>query len=142
MVVAGGDYVHLLRKAAARSAEMTASQSAKSSEHLCHRMRRLFPKLRLCPILKHHALVFVRLAHDRRFVGAVLLFLFFVLFVLVLVSSSSSSGSRGGIVSPIITKGLQSINLVEKLLGGVWGHVVAPRVWTLGDFTPSAPVSA
>src|SRR6266481_4584526 len=22
------------------------------------------------------------------------------------------------------------------------GHVVAPRVWTLGDFTPSAPVSA
>src|SRR6266851_10075599 len=31
-----------------------------------HRMRQLFPKLRLCPILKHHALVVVRLAHDRR----------------------------------------------------------------------------
>jgi hypothetical protein len=44
------------------------------------------------------ALIFVRLAHDRRFVGAVL---FLFLFVLV---SSSSSGSRGGIVLPMITK--------------------------------------
>jgi hypothetical protein len=28
-----------------------------------------------------------------------------------------------------------------KFLGDVWGHVVAPRVWALGDFTPSAQVS-
>jgi hypothetical protein len=27
---------------------------------------------------------------------------------------------------------------VGKFLGDVWSHVVAPRVWTLGDFTPSA----
>jgi hypothetical protein len=53
------------------------------------------------------ALVFVRLAHDRRFVGEVLF-----LFVL-----SSSSGSRGGIVLPMIKKGRQSINLVENSSG-------------------------
>ena len=35
-------------------------------------MRQLFPKLRLGPTIMHHALVFVRLAHDRRFVGAFL----------------------------------------------------------------------
>src|SRR5882762_5904978 len=27
-----------------------------------------------------------------------------------------------------------------KFLGDVWGHVVAPRVWTLGDFTPSTVI--
>jgi hypothetical protein len=27
-----------------------------------------------------------------------------------------------------------------KFLGDVWGHVVAPLVWTLGDFTPSAVI--
>jgi hypothetical protein len=32
-------------------------------------------------------------------------------------SSSSSSESRGGIVLPMITKGLQSINLVESSSG-------------------------
>ncbi len=59
---------------------------------------------------KHHALVFVRLAHDRRFVGAVVfVFVFFLL--------SSSSGSRGGIVLPMIMKRLQSINLVENSSG-------------------------
>jgi len=42
-------------------------------------MRQLFPKLTLCQSQKHHALVFVRLAHDRRLVAAVL----FVLFVFV-----------------------------------------------------------
>ena len=41
---------HLLRKAAARSAEISASQSAKFSEHYAHRMRQLFPTL--CPIRK------------------------------------------------------------------------------------------
>src|SRR5260370_4823408 len=48
------------------------------------------------------SLVFVRLAHDRRFVGVVLFFLI-VLFVFIRIS--------GGIVLPMITKGLQSINL-------------------------------
>jgi hypothetical protein len=32
---------------------------------------------------KHHALVFVRLAHDRRFVGAVLFLFVLVLFVFI-----------------------------------------------------------
>ena len=75
------------------------------------------PDFRLPPIRyalsqQHNALVFVRLAHDRRFVGA-------FLFVLSSSSSSSSSslGSRGGIVLPMITKGLQSINLVENSSG-------------------------
>jgi hypothetical protein len=34
----------------------------------------------------------------------------------------------------MIMKGLQPINLVENSSGDMWGHVVAPRVWTLGDF--------
>jgi hypothetical protein len=59
----------------------------------------------------NHALVFVRLAHDRRFVGAVLFL--FILFVLVVFIRMS----RGGIVLPMITKGLQSINLVENSSG-------------------------
>jgi hypothetical protein len=37
----------------------------------------------------------------------------------------------------MITKRPQSINLVE-FLRDVWGHVVAPQVRTLADFTPSA----
>jgi hypothetical protein len=35
---------------------------------------------------KNHALVFVRLAHDRRFVGAVLFLFFFVLVVFIRIS--------------------------------------------------------
>ena len=48
-------------------------------------MREPFPKLRLSP--KHHPLVFVRLAHDRRFVGVLFLFIL-VLFVLVFIRIS------------------------------------------------------
>ena len=59
-------------------------------------------------------LVIVRLAHDRRFVGGVVLFV---------VSSSSLhlhlhlSGSRGGIVLRMITKEFRSINLVKNSWG-------------------------
>src|SRR5207247_3181123 len=97
---------------------------------------------------KHHALVFVRLAHDRRLVAA-------VLFVLSSSSSSSSLGSRGGIVLPMITKGLLSINLVKNssgmcgvmllLLGcGELGfgpsdaHAVIPGGWNGGFDSPPA----
>ena len=54
-------------------------------------------------------LVLVRLAHDRRIVGAVVFFVL-VLFVLIIIRIS------GGIVLPTITKGLQSI-LVESASG-------------------------
>src|SRR5580704_6187425 len=78
--------------------------------------------------LNHHALVFVRFAHDRRLVVAVL-FLFFVLFVLVLLIRISGrhrvAHDHQG--TPVDQPG-------GKFLGCVWGHVVAPRslcpVWT------------
>src|SRR5258707_10281671 len=81
-----------------------------------------------------HALVFVRLAHDRRFVGVVLvLFVLFVLFVSIRISGRHRvAHDHEG--TPVDQPG-------GKFLGEVWGHVVAPGVWTLGDFTPSAPVS-
>jgi hypothetical protein len=75
---------------------------------------------------KHHALVFVRLAHDRRFVGAVLFLFVLVLFVFIRISGrhrvahdhqGTSVDQPGG-----------------KFLGDVWGHVVAPRVWTLAGY--------
>jgi hypothetical protein len=55
----------------------------------------------------NHALVFVWLAHDRQFVGAILVLL--VVFVLV----RMISGRR----LTIITKGFQSIKLVENSTG-------------------------
>jgi hypothetical protein len=67
----------LVRKVVARSAETICITTGEIL--YAHRMRQL-PKLRLCP--KHHALIFVRLPHDRRFVGAVF-FLFFVLVLLL-----------------------------------------------------------
>src|SRR6478672_12600346 len=96
-------------------------------------MRHLFPKLRLCPILKASALVFVRLAHDRRFVGAVLFLFVLVLFVLIRISWRHRVAHDH--------ERTRVDQLGGKFLGDVWGHVVAPRVWTLGDFTPSAPIS-
>src|SRR6266436_8869284 len=36
----------------------------------------------------------------------------------------------------MITKGLQSINLVENSSGMCGVMLLPPRVWTLGDFTP------
>src|SRR5258708_35928414 len=81
-----------------------------------------------CP----HHLVFVRLAHDRRLVAAVLFVLF--LFVLVLFVFIRISGrhrvAHDHEGTPVDQPG-------GKFLGHVWGHVVAPRVWTLGDFTPT-----
>src|SRR6266852_2008034 len=81
-------------------------------------------------------LLFVGLAHDRRFVGAVLLFVLFV-FVLVLFVFIRISGrhrvAHDHEGTPVAQPG-------GKFLGDVWGHVVAPRVWTLGDFTPSAVI--
>jgi hypothetical protein len=76
---------------------------------------------------KHHALVFVRFAHDRRFVGAVLsLFVLFVLFVFIRISGRHCvAHAHEG--TPIDQPG-------GKFLGDMWGHVVAPRVWTLWDF--------
>src|SRR6266852_6440944 len=108
----------------------SASQSAKSSSIYAHRMRQLFPKLRLCPILKHHALVFVRLAHDRRFVAAVLVLFVLVVFIRISGRHRVAHDHEG---TPVDQPG-------GKFLGDVWGHVVAARVWTLGDFTPSAVI--
>src|ERR1700722_12929075 len=78
-----------------------------------------------------HALVFVRLAHDRRFVGVVLL-LFLVVVVVVLVHFVFIRISGWHCVAhdhegtPVDQPG-------RKFLGDVWDHVVAPRAWTLGD---------
>src|SRR5205807_7350181 len=83
-----------------------------------------------------YALVFVRLARDRRFVGAAC-FLFLFLFVLVLFVFLRISGrhrvAHDHEGTPVNQPG-------GKFLGDVWGHVVAPRVWTPGDFTPSAVI--
>src|SRR6202140_2763928 len=79
-----------------------------------------------CDKCPHH-LVFVRLAHDRRFVGAVLLLFLFVLVLFVFIRISGRhrvAHDHEG--TPVDQPG-------GKFLGDVWGHVVAPRVWTLGD---------
>src|SRR6516165_4803723 len=69
--------------------------------------------------LKASCLVFVRLAHDRRFVGAVLFLFVFVLFVFIRISGRHRvARDREG--TPVDPGG--------KFLGDVWGHVVAPRM--------------
>src|SRR3982074_2045360 len=114
----------------------SASQSAKSSEHLRPPNAPTISETLAMPNSKSISLVFVRLAHDRRFVGAVV---FLFLFVLVLFVFSRISGrhrvAHDHEGTPVDQPG-------GKFLGDVWGHVVAPLVWTIGDFTPSAPVSA
>src|SRR5712664_3004901 len=77
-----------------------------------------------------HALVFVRLAHDRRFVGAVLFLFVLVLFVFIRISGRPRVAHDHA--------GTPADQHRGKFLGDVWGHVFAPQVWTLGDFTPSA----
>ena len=79
----------------------------------------------------HHTLVFVRLAHDRRFVGAVLFLFVLVLFVIRISGRHRVAHDHEG--TPVDQPG-------GKFLGDVWGPVVASRVWTLGDFTPSAVI--
>src|SRR5512142_2622135 len=73
-------------------------------------------------------LVFVRLAHDRRLVRLVLLLFF--LFVLFIGISGRHRVTRDHEGTPVDRPG-------GKFLGDVLGHGIAPRLWTLGDFTPS-----
>src|SRR4051812_4860830 len=75
---------------------------------------------------RYSALVFVRLAHDRRLVAAVLFVLFLFLFLLLLVLFIGISGRHRAAHdhegTPVDQPG-------GKFLGDVWGHVVAPWVW-------------
>src|ERR1700692_1035479 len=65
-----------------------------------------------------HALVFVRLAHDRRFVGAVLFLFVLVRFVFIRISGRHCvAHDQEG--PPVDQPG-------GKFLADVWGHVVAP----------------
>jgi hypothetical protein len=61
---------------------------------------------------------------DQRFVGAVL-FLFVLVLVIRISGRHRVAHDHEG--TPVDQPG-------GKFLGDVWGHVVAPRVWTLGDF--------
>src|SRR5450631_4525988 len=76
--------------------------------------------------LNAFCLVLVRLAHDRRFVGAVVFFVL-VLFVLVFRISSRHRVAHDHEGTPV--------DLGGKFLGDVWGHALAPRMcpW---DFLP------
>src|SRR3982075_3294292 len=72
-----------------------------------------------------HALVFVRRARARRFVGAVLFLFVLVRFVFIRISGRhwvAHDHERTPVDQPD-----------GKFLGDVWGHVVAPRAWTLGE---------
>src|ERR1700732_4309912 len=77
-------------------------------------------------------LIFVRLAHDRRFVGLFLFVLVLIVFIRISGRHRVAHDHEG---TPVNQPG-------GRFLGDVWCHVVAPRVWTLGDFTPSALISA
>src|SRR5258708_15808794 len=126
-------FKHLLRKAAARSAKTICVISGEILRAMyARRCANYFRNSRYAQSQKHHALVFVRLAHDRRFVSAVLFVLF--LFVLVLFVFIRISGrhrvAHDHEGTPVDQPG-------GKFLGHVWGHVVAPRVWTLRGFTPT-----
>src|SRR5215204_1456271 len=117
-------FKHLLRKAATRSAEticvITGEILLAFTPTEC---ANYFRNSRYAQSQKHHALVFVRLAHDRRLVAAVLfvLFLFlFVLFVFIRISGRYRI-ARDHEGTPVDQP-------AENFLGDVWGHVVAPRV--------------
>jgi len=106
-------FKHLLRKPARCSARKILRAFVPTE---CAAISEIQPK----PIPKASCLVFVRLAHDRRFVGAVLLFVLFVLFVFIRISGRHRvAHDREG--TPVDTLG-------RKLLGDVWGHVDASRV--------------
>ena len=106
-------FKHLLRKAAPRSAETICVIIGEILRAFTPtECANYFRNSRYAQSQKHHALVFVRLAHDRRLVAAVLFVLF--LFVLVLFVFIRISGR---LVLPMITKGLLSINLVKNSSG-------------------------
>src|SRR6516164_6157181 len=69
--------------------------------------------------LKASCLVFVRLAHDRRFVGAVLLLVVLVVFVFIRISGRHAV-AHDGEGAPVDPGG--------KLVVDIWYHVVAPRM--------------
>src|ERR1700682_1749018 len=92
----------------------STSQSAKSSEHL----RPPNAPLVMPNPRNHHPLVFVRLAHDRRFVGAVLFVLILFVFIRISGRHRVAHDHEG---TPVDQPG-------GKFIGDVWGHVVAsPR---------------
>src|SRR6202158_1868351 len=72
-----------------------------------------------------HSLVFVRLAHDRRFVGAVLVLFRSLRFVFIRISGRHCVAHDH--------EGTPVDQPREKFLGDVWGHVVAPRAWIPGE---------
>src|ERR1700736_6910008 len=71
-------------------------------------------------------LIFVRLAHDRRFVGLLLFVLVLIVFIRISGGRRVAHDHEG---TPVNQPG-------GRFLGDVWCHVVAPRVWTLGGFYP------
>jgi hypothetical protein len=83
------------------------------------------------------SLVFVRLAHDRRFVGVVLFFLIviFLIVIFVIVIFVFIRISRRHRVAHD-HEGTPVDQPVGKFVGDVLLRVVAPRAWTPGDFTP------
>ena len=95
-------------------------------------MLQLFPKLRLCPILKASCSSLrparARSAVRRRGPRLIVLIVLF-LFMRIPGRHRVAHDHEG---TPVDQPG-------GKFLRDVWGHVVAPRVWTLGDFTPSRP---
>ena len=106
-------FKHLLRKAAARSAETICVIIGEILRAFTPtECANYFRNSRYAQSQKHHALVFVRLAHDRRLVAAVLFVLF--LFVLVLFVFIRISG-RHRVAHD--HERLQSINLVENSSG-------------------------
>src|ERR1700730_1082228 len=70
-----------------------------------------------------HALVFVRLAHERRFVGVVLFVLVRFVFIRISGRHCVAHDHEG---TPVDQPG-------GKFLGDVWGHVVAPRAWKISQ---------
>src|ERR1700675_2134801 len=68
-------------------------------------------------------LIFVRLAHDRRFVGGVLFVLVLIVFIRISGRHRVAHDHEG---TPVNQSG-------GRFLGDEWGHVVAPRAWTLGE---------
>src|ERR1700680_669175 len=71
-------------------------------------------------------LIFVRLAHDRRFVGLFLFVLVLIVFIRISGRHRVAHDHEG---TPVNQPG-------GRFLGDVWCHVVAPQAWTLGGFTP------